>query len=114
MQRKTGRQPQALSNRPKPIAELEVYRTAFRRLSRARKWVEGAPQAISIEALFAYCSGLGLTSCEFRETFVDLLQDMDAVFLEHVGKRKQSAPSASSAIPAKSDVVPVRQGSDNA
>ena len=70
------------------------------RLSRARHWSDGSPQPISISEVFAYCDGMGLHSVEFRETLLDLVQEMDEEFDLHVAEVRKASDNA-----AKSDVV---------
>jgi len=111
MQKKTGIEPRALQDRPAPIPELQLYRTAYRRLSQGRQWGESGPQAIACSEVFAYCDGLGMHGPGFREQFLDHIQEMDAAYLEGIRKKQAAATPAST---AKSDVVPAKLGGDNA
>lgn len=90
-----------MADRPKPEPKLEVYRRAFSRLSRARGWIDGVPQPIPLSEMLSYCDGIGLTGAAFREQFLDLVQDMDGAFIEHVDATR----AAETDTDAKSDVV---------
>lgn len=90
-----------MADKPKPEPQLEVYRRAFSRLSRARGWIDGVPQPIPLSEMLSYCDGIGLTGATFREQFLDLIQDMDGAFIEHV----DAARAAQSDESTKSDVV---------
>lgn len=90
-----------MADRPKPDLKLEVYRRAFSRLSRARGWVDGVPQPIPLSEMLVYCDGLGMQGATFREQFLDLVQDMDGAFIEHV----DAARAAQADTSTKSDVV---------
>jgi hypothetical protein len=80
---------------------LEVYQRAYQRLSRARQWSDGLPQAISVAEVFAYCDGIGLRSPQLREDLLDLVQAMDTEFTNHViGERNKDVAKS-----AGSDVV---------
>jgi len=72
----------------------------YDRLSRARQWSDGSPQAISVSEVFKYCDGLGIHSVEFRENLLDLVQAMDEEFDEHIAQARKASDNA-----GKSDVA---------
>lgn len=47
-----------------------------------------------------YCDGFQWAGLDFRETFIDLVQEMDSVFIDHCAKERQAAAKG-----ASSDVV---------
>lgn len=65
-------------------------------------WGDSGPQAIAISEMLAYCEGLEMHGVEFRERFLDTIQDMDAAYLTGIAKKQKTAAAAG---PAKSDVV---------
>ena len=97
----SGVTPRALLDRPRLEPHLSLYRKIYERLSRSRQWGEGGPQAIALSEVFSYCDGMGLYGDEFREKLVDLIQEMDAVFMEHCAAEAKKTLAKSSS----SDVV---------
>jgi hypothetical protein len=89
MEKVSGITPKTLLDRPRLEPHLGLYRKIYERLSRSRQWSEGGPQAIALSEIFSYCDGLGLHGEEFREKLVDLIQEMDAVFMDHYAKEAQ-------------------------
>lgn len=55
-----------------------------------------------MEACFGFCDGVGWRGPEFKLHMLDLVQDMDEVFLDHMAKRNAEAAKVK---PAVSDVV---------
>ena len=100
MEKVSGKTPETLLNRPRLEPHLGIYRKIYERLSRSRQWGEGGPQAIALSEVFSYCAGMGLHGDEFREKLVDLIQEMDAVFIEHCAAeaKKTLAKSSSSEV----------------
>ena len=98
-----GFTPPALLNRPQLPDHLGLPYRVFSRLSRSRQWTDEHPQAISIKEFNSYCGEtLGLPTGPFREDLLDMVQDMDKVFLDHIQeKKKQDRAKA-----AESDVAP--------
>ena len=101
MEKVSGITPETLLSRPRLEPHLALYRKIYERLSRSRQWGESGPQAIALSEVFSYCDGMGLHGAEFREKLVDLIQEMDAVFIEHCAKEAKKALAKSSS----SDVV---------
>lgn len=79
-----------------------MYWDAYRRLSRSRAWSDGLPQCVTVQECFAYCDGMRWGSPNFREDLLDLVQDMDEVFLTHQAKKREEAQKVNK---AGSDVV---------
>lgn len=77
-----------------------VYREAYNRLSRSRQWTEAGPQSISVSEMLLYCDGFHWDGLDFRETLIDLVQEMDSVFIDHCAKERKAAAKG-----ASSDVV---------
>lgn len=50
--------------------------------------------------ILGYCDGFGIRDPEFRETLIDLVQEMDAVFTDHCAQERKAAVKG-----AGSDVV---------
>jgi hypothetical protein len=98
----TNRTPKALQDRPQLQPELLVYWQAYQRLSRARLWLDGIPQAITVAECAVYCNALRWTTPEFFSDFLDLMQDMDDTFVAHMAKKAEERSKARS---TDSDVV---------
>lgn len=97
-----GVPPPALLNRPSLETHLQVYWDTYRRLSRSRAWSDGLPQNVTVQECFSYCDGMRWNQATFREDLIDLVQDMDEVFLTHTAKKREEAAKVSK---AGSDVV---------
>jgi len=102
VQKLTGKVPKALQDRPTLQPELQIYWDAYRRLSRARLWLDGAPQSITISECVCYCQALRWHHPEFLMDFMDLVQDMDDTFIEHMADKAAKRAAAKT---AESDVV---------
>ena len=88
-----GHPPQALLDKPSLLPHLQVYWDAYQRLSRARQWNDGEPQAVTVHDCFAYCDGVGFSSTEAKLQILDLVQELDEVFIEQI-KLKRAANAA--------------------
>lgn len=86
-----GVPPPALLDRPNLEPHLQVYWDSYRRLSRSRQWDDGMPQSVTVAECFSYCEGMRWYSPSFKQDLLDLVQDMDDVFVAHHAKKRQEA-----------------------
>jgi hypothetical protein len=91
-----GFAPKALQDRPALLPHLDIYWSAYRRMSRARRWNDGMPQAVAITECFGYCDGLGWRSPAFKEAMLDYVQELDDVFIEHHAQKRMADNGAGS------------------
>lgn len=87
----TGAPPSALLSRPDLEPHLQIYWDSYRRLSRSRAWTDGLPQNVTVQECFAYCDGMRWRSPSFKQDLLDLVQEMDEVFLSHQVKKREEA-----------------------
>lgn len=92
-----GVPPQALTDRPNLEPHLQVYWDSYRRLSRSRAWSDGLPQNVTVQECFAFCDGMRWHSPGFKADLLDLVQDMDEVFLAHQAKKLEEATAVKGA-----------------
>lgn len=97
-----GKPPPALLDRPNLEPHLQIYWDSYRRLSRSRVWTDGLPQNVTVQECFAYCDGMRWHSPGFKQDLLDLVQDMDDVFLAHQAKKREESSKVKG---ARSDVV---------
>ena len=56
---------------------------AFKRLSRSRGVSEAGSQAIAVQDVLAYCDLTGIRNGSLRSLLLDIVQELDAVYLKH-------------------------------
>lgn len=81
--KKSGVKPAPLKSRPtlKPVDA--AYNTAFNALSRSRPTGMHGSSAILISEILAYCELMGIANPQLRVKYLNLMQEMDQVCLDH-------------------------------
>ena len=85
--KKTGEIPGPMKNRPRLKNEDVAYYTAFNHLSSARpSGGMGVAAAIPVSEVLAFCELVGIAIREERVKYLDLVQELDQICLEHWAK----------------------------
>lgn len=92
-QARTGRPIPALQRRPKLQQCDKRFLTAFTVLGKARQFGMSAPQALALSEIKAYLEISGVDHARWPR-YVDVLQQMDAVYLEHAAQKADEARKA--------------------
>lgn len=82
--------PRALAMRPKLMGKDAPYYLAFHSCSRSRPMTMVGAGAIPISEVCAYCQLVGIASVAERSKYLNLLQDMDQIWLDHQAKKQPS------------------------
>jgi len=90
VQEDTGITPRALLDRPEVEDGSAFWWVAWSRLNRSRQWSQGEPQSITVSECFALCAGMGWNDPDTRETLLDIVQELDEVFIAHVLQKQKA------------------------
>ena len=85
----TGDNPPALATRPELAPWLAAYVEAYNLLSASRQSGFGGPQAITLGEIDAFCRLLGWRGTEELADLVEVIQAMDAAYLEVATQRTE-------------------------
>ncbi|WP_298983488.1 hypothetical protein [uncultured Roseibium sp.] len=89
MAQKTGKVPPALKRKPELFEDLRLVWEAFKTLSPARQYYNGAPQPIPLSEILAYCQMFEINDLEERREFAEFIIEMDTVFIAAVLKKSR-------------------------
>lgn len=91
MKQAHGFTPKALLNRVPLRFDCLAYKQAFYKLSGQRAYNQTGPIPIPISEIAVLLKARGIDDEDDVETYLDAIPAMDAVYLEHIRKRMESA-----------------------
>lgn len=80
--------PRALALRPKLVGKDAPYYMAFHSCSRSRPVGMSGGGPIPISEINAYCQLVGIASVPEKSKYLDLIQGMDRIWLDHQAKQQ--------------------------
>ena len=92
--KRTGQTPAPLLNRPKLRAHDRRYLEAFHTLSASRSHGMGGPQPIQLQEVLAYFEIFGVREPQARHRYLNLVQMLDVVCLEHSAAQAEAQRKA--------------------
>ena len=105
----TGCEPPALATRPDPAPSLDAYVEAYNLLSASRQSGLGGPQAISLGEIEAFCRLFGWREAEELVDLVEIIQAMDAAYLEVATQRNEERRESAKSQPVEASKRPRRR-----
>lgn len=91
MKNKHGFTPKALLNRVPLRFDCLKYKQAFYLLSGQRIYNQGGPQPIPVSEIVAYLVAKDIDDEDERDTYLAAIPAMDAVYLDYVRKKMETA-----------------------